>query len=105
MKFILMFAILLLPFQLLGLATFYILVKSNLRRARTAGVLVPAVSFFVTFLALFLWSYFHPGMLILANGAFNLTLLIVLIAGTALNLIAAVIVNLIFYRSNGYGKA
>jgi hypothetical protein len=55
-------------------------------------------TFFVTFLALFLWCYYHPGMLILADGAINLAILIVLVVGTALHLVGGASVHLILYR-------
>jgi len=97
-KLILMLVILLLPFQLLGVAAYFVLVKSNLRRAHTAVVLVPAAAFFVTFLALFLWRYFHPGMLMLGEGAINLFILIVMVTGTPLQLAVGAIVRSILYR-------
>ena len=98
MKLILILAILVLPFQLLGLAAYSVLVKSDLRRAHLAGVLVPAAAFFITFLALFLWRYFHPGMLMLGEGAINLFILIVMVAGTALHLVGGATVHFILRR-------
>jgi hypothetical protein len=98
-----MFVILLLPFQLLGVAACLVLAKSDLRRANIAGVLVPAATFFVTFLALFLWSYYQPGMLMLGEGAINLIILIVMVAGTALHLVGGAIVHFILYRRKGSG--
>ncbi|MFC1829333.1 hypothetical protein ACFL0O_06965 [Thermodesulfobacteriota bacterium] len=56
------------PFQLLGVAVCFVVEKLDLRRAHLAGVLLPAATFFVTFLALFLWRYYHPGMLMLGEG-------------------------------------
>ena len=104
MKFLLVFAVILLPFQLLGAAAYFILVKSNPWRARRAGVLVPPAAFFATFLALFLWRYFNPGMLMLAEGGINLIILVVMVAGAALNLGCAAIVYFILYRRNRTGK-
>jgi hypothetical protein len=100
-KLILMLVILLLPFQLLGVAAYFVLVKSDLRRAHISGALVPAVTFFVTFLALFLWRYYHPGMLMLGEGAINLFILIVMVAGAALNLVCGAIIHFILYRRKG----
>ena len=97
---LLVFTIILLPFQLLGVAAYFILVKSNPWRARRAGVLVPAGTFFAAFLALFLWRYFHPGMLMLAEGGINLIILVVMVAGAALNLGCASIVYMFLYRKN-----
>jgi hypothetical protein len=94
-KLILVFAIFLLPFQLLGAAVYLILVKSNRRNAQIALTLVPAATFFVTFLALFLWRYFHPGMLMLGEGAISLFILVVMVAGTAMHLICGAIVYFI----------
>ena len=102
-KFILLFVILLLPFQLIGVAAYFVIVKSDLRRAHIAGVLVPTITFFVTFLVLFLWSYYHPGMMIMADGAINLAILIVMVAGTALHLSGGTIVHFILYRRKGVG--
>ena len=104
MKVLLVFVIILLPFQLLGIAAYFILVKSNPLRARRAGVLIPAATFFATFLALFLWRYFHPGMLMLAEGGINLIILVVMVAGAALNLGCAAVVYLILYRRNRTDK-
>ena len=103
-KLILMLVILLLPFQLLGAAAYTLLVKSDLRRAHIAGVLVPAATFLVTFLALFLWCYYHPGMLMLGEGAINLSILIVMAAGTALHLVGGAIVHFILYRRKGSSR-
>jgi hypothetical protein len=104
MKLILMLVILLLPFQLLGVAVYYVLVKSDSRRAHIIGALVPAATFFVTFLALFLWSYYHPGMLMLGEGAINLIILIVMVAGAALHLVGGGIVHFVLYRRKGSGS-
>ena len=103
MKSILMLVILLLPFQLLGVAAYSVLVKSDQRRAHIAGVLVPAASFFVTLLALFLWRYYHPGMLMLGEGAIILIILIAMVAGTAVHLVGGAIVHFILYRRKGSG--
>ena len=100
-KLIITAAILLLPFQLIGMASYFILVKSDQRRAHKAVVLIPAVTFLVTFSAIFLWRYFHPGMLMLAEGAINLMILIFLVVGTFLNLICGTIVHFILYRFKG----
>jgi hypothetical protein len=98
-----MLVILLLPFQLLGVAAYFVLEKSDLRRAHLACVLVPAAAFFVTFLALFLWRYYHPGMLMLGEGAINLFILVVMVAGTSLHLVGGAIVHFILYRRKGSG--
>ena len=103
MKIVLILVIFLLPFQLLGLAAYSVLVKSNLRRAHITGVVVPATSFFVTFLALFLWRFFHPGMLMLGEGAINLIILIFMVVGTALHLIVGAIVHFTLYRRKSGG--
>ena len=103
MKLILVLVILLLPFQFLGVAAYFVLVKSDLRRAHIAGVLIPAATFFVTFLVLFLWHYYHPGMLMLGEGAINLIILIVMVAGTALHFVGGAIVHSILYRRKGSG--
>jgi hypothetical protein len=102
-KLILLFAIFLLPFQLLGVAVYFILVKSGKRNAQIAFVLVPAASFFLTFLGLFLWRYFHPGMLMLGEGAINLFILVVMAAETALHLICGSIVYFIVSHFKGTG--
>ncbi len=102
-KFILLLVILLLPFQLIGVAAYFMIVKSDLRRAHIAGVLVSTVAFFVTFLALFLWHYYHPGMMIMADGAINLAILIIMVAGTALHLFGGAIVHFILYRRKSAG--
>ena len=95
---VLMLAVIVLPFQLLGVAAYYALARSNVRRAHIAGVLVPALTFFVVFLALFLWRYYHPGMFLLIEGGINLVILIVLVLGTLLHLVVGAIVHLILYR-------
>ena len=102
-KIIITVAILLLPFQLVGMVVYFMLVKSDQSRAHKAVVFIPAATFFVAFLAIFLWSYFHPGMLMLAEGAINLLILIVMVIGTTLNLICGTIVRFIFSRWNGTG--
>jgi hypothetical protein len=99
-----MLVLLLLPFQLLGMAAYFMVEKSDLRRAHIAGVLVPAATFFVAFLALFLWRYYHPGMLMLGEGAINLFILVVMVAGTALQLVGGGIVHFILYRRKGSGR-
>jgi hypothetical protein len=104
MKVLLVFAIIVLPFQLLGMIAYFILVKSNPLRARRAGVLVPAATFFATFLVLFLWRYFHPGMLMLAEGGINLIILVVMVAGAALNLGCGALLYFILYRRIRAGK-
>jgi len=100
-KLIIAAAILLLPFQLIGMASYFMLVKSDQRRAHKAVVLIPAAAFFVTFLAIFLWRYFHPGMLMLGEGGINLIILIVMVVGTTLNLICGVVVHFILSRWKG----
>ena len=115
---ILLFAIFLLPFQLLGVAVYFMLVKSDQgsaqilgallvksgkRNAQIAFLLVPAASFFLTFLGLFLWRYFHPGMLMLGEGAINLFILVVMAAGAALHLICGSIVYFIVSHFKGTG--
>jgi hypothetical protein len=55
--------------------------------------MVPAAAFAVTFLAVFIWSYFHPGMMFMVNGAINLFILIVLAVGTLLNLAVGAILR------------
>ena len=103
-KLILMLVILLLPFQLLGVAAYFVLVKSDLRRAHIAGVLLPAATFFVIFFVLFLWRYYHPGMLMLGEGGINLIILIVMVAGTALHLVGGAIIHFILYRRKSYSR-
>lgn len=100
MKPVLTLILLLLPFQLLGFWSYSMLAKRDLPRARMAGILIPAGSFFAVFLILFLWQYFHPGMLMLGDGAINLFLLIVGVAGTVLQLAIGAILYSVFYRSN-----
>jgi hypothetical protein len=51
------------------MAAYFMLVKSDQRRAHKAVVLIPAATFFVTFLAIFLWRYFHPRMLMRECGS------------------------------------
>ena len=102
-KLILLVAILLLPFQLVGLVAYSVLKKSDLDRANTAVVLVPAGTFAVTFLAMFLWSYFHPGMMFMVSGAINLFILILLGSGTVLNLAVGAIVRSILQRRKASG--
>ena len=95
-----MLTVLMLPFQLLGLAAYFKLVKSNVRRAHIAGALIPALTFFVVFAALLMWRYYNPGMLMLAEGAINLIILVVLVIGTALHLVggSGATVHFILYR-------
>jgi uncharacterized membrane protein YozB (DUF420 family) len=102
-KLVAMLAVLVLPFQLLGAAVYSKLVKSNVRRAHIAGVLVPALSFFVVFLTLFLWRYYHPGMLMLIEGGINLIILVILVVGTALHLVGGTIAHYILYRRRRAG--
>jgi uncharacterized membrane protein YozB (DUF420 family) len=83
------------------MASYFMLVKSNQRRAHKAVVLIPAATFFATFLALFLWRYFYPGMLMLAEGGINLIILIVMVVGTTLNLICGAIVHSLLSRWKG----
>jgi hypothetical protein len=98
-----MFLILLLPFQLLGVAAYLVFVKSNLRRAHIAGVLGPAAAFFVTFLSLFLWCYYHPAMFMLKKGVIKLFIIIVIVAGTFSHLVGGAIVHFILYRGKDAG--
>ena len=102
-KLLLSFAIFLLPFQLLGVAVYFMLVKADRRKAQIGCILVPATTFFVTFLALFMWRYFHPGMLMLGEGAINLFILVGMVAGTGLHLICGAIVYFILSRWKGPG--
>lgn len=102
-KLILLVAVLLLPFQLLGVGAYFVLRKNDQQRANTAVVLVPAGTFAVTFLAMFLWSYFHPGMMFMVSGAINLFILILLVSGTFLNLAVGAIVRSILQRRKASG--
>ena len=105
MKLVFLLAILILPFQLLGLAAYLFIVKSDVRRAHITGVLVPAITFFLTFLLLFLWRYYHPGMLMLGEGGINLVILVGMVIGTTLHLAGGAIVHYIFYRRKMGGAA
>ena len=100
-KIILLLVVLLLPFQLVGVVTYFVLMKSDPYRADIAVVLVPAAACFAIFFLLFLWCYFNPGMMIMVDGAVNLFVLIVAVVGTALNLVCGVIVRFILRRSKG----
>jgi uncharacterized membrane protein YozB (DUF420 family) len=102
-KLILMLVIFSLPFQLLGVAAYFVLVKSDLRRAHIAGVIVPAATFFLTFLVLYLWCCYHSGMLMLAEGAINLFILVVMVTGTTSHLVGGAIVHFILYRKKDTG--
>jgi hypothetical protein len=99
MKPLLTLILLLLPFQLLGFGAYSLLAKKDLRRARRAGILVPPGSFFTIFFILFVWQYFHPGMLMLGDGAINLFILIVGVAGTLLQFAIGAILYSVLYRS------
>lgn len=102
-KLILLFAIFLLPFQILGVAVYFILVKFDRRNAQKACVYVPAATFFVTFLGLFLWRYFNPGMLMLGEGAINLIILVVMVVGIVLHLICGAIMYFFLSHWKGTG--
>ena len=74
--------------------------KSNVRWVLLSLACIHFISF-LTFLAIFLWSYFHPGMLMLAEGGINLIILIVMVAGVILNLICGAVVHFILSRWEG----
>jgi hypothetical protein len=99
MKALLTIILLVLPFQIVGAIAYFGLAKKDLRRARIAGILVPAGSFFAIFFILFVWQYFHPGMLMLGEGAINLFILIVGLAGTVLQLTIGAFLYSVLYRS------
>ena len=102
-KLILILVILVLPFQLLGAVVYHLLARSNPARAHIFGAAIPALTFFAVFLALFLWRYYHPGMMLLVEGGINLIILVVLLAGTFLHLFGGVIAHYILYRRHGPG--
>ncbi len=98
MRLFVAFVALVLPFQLLGAAAYFILARSNPYHAHLAGALIPPLTFFAVFLALFLWRYYHPGMLMLAEGAVNLVILVVMLVGTSVHLAGGAISYYILYR-------
>ncbi len=97
-KLIIALIVLVLPFQLLGVAAYFMIVKSSVRNAHIAGALVPTLAFFSVMLAWFLWSYYHPTVMMLVDGAVNLVILALLIGGTLLHFIGGTIVYFILYK-------
>ena len=70
------------------------------RLLHAARCVVPAVVFFIVFFLLFLWSYLHPGMMILASGAVNLFILVLIVVGSLLNLAASAVMMAFLARRN-----
>ncbi len=101
MKLFFTLVILVVPFQLLGVMAYFILVKSSVYRAHVAGAVIPPLAFFIVFLTLFLWRYYHPGPLGLIEGGVNLIILVALVAGTALHLTGGAVLYYILYRRRG----
>ncbi len=92
-KLIILLAVLLIPFQIIGL-----IASSHTEQtsARKVGVLLPTFIFFIIFLGLYLWNYYNPQGMGLADAAWNLVLLVMLVAGTILNFLCALVIQFIF---------
>ncbi len=91
-NWLILLAVVLVPFQLVGITVYYTTRSADPERARKRGLFVPAGVFFAVFFLLFLWGYFHPGMMILASGAANLFILVLMVVGSFLNLAASAVV-------------
>ena len=92
LKWIILLAVLVVPFQLAGVFVYVAAQRSDRGRARRLGLMVPAGVVFAVGLFLFLWSYFHPGMMFMVSGVVNLFILFLLVAGTFLNLACSAVV-------------
>jgi hypothetical protein len=101
MKLLLTLLILVVLLQLLGVAAYFILLKSSVYRAHLAGALTPPLAFFVLFLALFLWRYYHPGPMGLIEGRVNLIILVTSVVGTTLHLTGGAVLYYVLYRRRG----
>lgn len=85
-NWILALAIVPAPFQLVGIGVYCKVSRSDPLRARRLGLFVPAGLFFGFVSIGFLWCYFQPDMMFMAAAAANFFLLVLLAAGTILNL-------------------
>ena len=93
-------AVLLVPFQLVGVTVYFTSRKADPERARRRGLFAPAGLFFAVSLSVFLWSYFPPGMMIMADGVVNLFILVLMVAGSILNLAVSAVVMALLVRKN-----
>ena len=91
-NWLILLAVLLVPFQLVGITVYFTSRKANSEAARTRGLFVPAGLFFAVFFLLFLWSYFNPGMMFMVSGAVNLFILVLIVVGSFLNLVVSALV-------------
>ena len=86
-------AVMLVPFQILGLIASSYAGQDN---ARKVGVLLPPLVFFIIFLCLYLWNYYNPQGMGLLDAVGNLILLVMLAAGSILNFLCALVIQFIF---------
>ena len=95
---VLWLVVVVLPFQLVGLASYRLFKRSHIKRARRAAALLPAVACFIVFLALYMWNYYHPQGMGMVDAIGNLFLLVMLVAGSVLNLLCGLAVQFLLRR-------